>query len=318
MVGDDGRCDRYIPLQEPAQHGVDSGLGFLGRQFEDPQVILDGTTGALLLQGIVGPAKAAGREHRVPIAIVLERSRLSHEPVNHMTIVNQVFVAAAEPRKSLDQHRAAPHLQKLDLDVNINVFTDQSAGNRVRVVLDADGAPLGDSHLEPAPGVDAPRGQISQSGSILAEPLGPCVVAPGQQLAEEPFVVRLVLEIAAAAEHQRLIDGGLESVMALLDISILMGLADVDGLSLQAIVGQQGTITLVEQITIAKVVHRGGEPIGAVHLGNPSQFPEGVLEPLAEALETLGKADRGGLPIGIGQDEVIDHVIEWLASQGDP
>ena len=47
-------------------------------------------------------------------------------------------------------------------------------------------------------------------------------------------------------------------------------------------------------------------------------FPEGVLEPLAETLETLGKADRGGLPIGIGQDEVIDHVIKRLTSQGDP
>ncbi len=136
-------------------------------------------------------------------------------------------------------------------------------------------------------------------------------------MVEEPFVVRSFLEVAAAAEHQRLIDSGLESVMALFGISILMGLADVDGLSFQAVVGQQGTITLLEQITIAKVVHRGGEPIGAVHLGNPSQFPESVLEPLAEALETLGKADCDSLPIGIGQDKVIDHVIKRLAGQRD-
>ena len=45
--------------------------------------------------------------------------------------------------------------------------------------------------------------------------------------------------------------------MALLGVSILMGLAGVDGLSFQAVVGQQGTITLLEQITIAKVIHRG-------------------------------------------------------------
>jgi hypothetical protein len=31
MVGDDGRRDWYIPLQEPVQHGIDPGLGFLGR-----------------------------------------------------------------------------------------------------------------------------------------------------------------------------------------------------------------------------------------------------------------------------------------------
>ncbi len=72
---------------------------------------------------------------------------------------------------------------------------------------------------------------------------------------------------------------------------------------------------LLEQFTIAKVVHRGGEPIGAVHLGNSSQFPEGVLKPLAEALEALGKADRAGLPIGVGQDKVIDHVIKRLAGE---
>ena len=158
---------------------------------------------------------------------------------------------------------------------------------------------------------------IGPLGMVLAKPLRPCAVTPGKQLAKEPFIVRPVFEVAAAAKHQRLIDGGLESVMALLGISILMGLAGVDGLSFQAIVGQRGTITLVEQVTIAKVVHRSGEPISTVHLRNPSQFPDGVLEPLGEALETLGKADRGGLPIGIGQDKVIDQVIERLASQDD-
>jgi hypothetical protein len=46
-----------------------------------------------------------------------------------MTIVNVVFVSAAEPGKSLDQHRAVPNLQAFDLDMDINFFTNQSAGN---------------------------------------------------------------------------------------------------------------------------------------------------------------------------------------------
>ena len=132
------------------------------------------------------------------------------------------------------------------------------------------------------------------------------------------LVLRSILKVAATAEHQRLIDGGLESVMALLGISILMGLAGVDGLSFQAIVGQQGAVMLLEQFSIAKVIHCGGEPIGAVQLGNPSQLPEGILKPLAEALETLGKADCASLPIGVGQDKVIDHVIKPLASECNP
>src|SRR5262249_25380200 len=51
--------------------------------------------------------------------------------------------------------------------------------------------------------------------------------------------------------------------------------------------------------------------------GNPSPFPQGVLEPLAEALETLGGANRAGLPVGVGQQEVIDRVIKRLAGERD-
>src|ERR1700677_950976 len=235
-----------------------------------------------------------------------------------MTIIDVVFVAATEPGKALDQHRAVPHFQAFELEMNINTFTDQLAGHRVSVELDADGASLAHPQIASMPRVDAPRGQTSQFGSVLGEPLGPSAVALDIKLAEEPFILRSALKVAATAEHQRLIDGGLESVIALLDISILMGLAGVDGLSFQAIVGQQGAVVLLEQFTIAEVVHRGGEPIGAVHLGNPSQFPEGVLKSLAETLEALGKADCAGLPIGIGQDKVIDHVIKRLASECNP
>ena len=106
--------------------------------------------------------------------------------------------------------------------------------------------------------------------------------------------------------------------MALFGISVLVRLAGIDGLSFQAIVSQQGAVALLEEIAVAEVVHRGGESIGTVHLGNPSQFPEGVLETLAEALETLGETDRPRLPVGVGQNEVIDHVIERLTGQRDP
>ena len=54
---------------------------------------------------------------------------------------------------------------------------------------------------------------------------------------------------------------------------------------------------LLEQFTIAKVVHRGGE---ADRCGASGNLPEGVLKPLTEALEALGKADCAGLPIGVG------------------
>jgi hypothetical protein len=54
-----------------------------------------------------------------------------------------------------------------------------------------------------------------------------------------------------------------------------------------------------------------------VSLGNSSQFPESVLQTLGEALEALGEADGAGLPVGVGEDEVIDQMVERLAEDGD-
>ncbi len=153
--------------------------------------------------------------------------------------------------------------------------------------------------------------------SFGGEPLGTAAVPLSEELAEKLLIGRSVVEVAAAAQHEGLINSLFESVMAVFDISILVCLAGVDGLRFQAIVSQQGAVTLLEQIPVAKVIHRGGEPIGAVDLGNPSQFPEGVLQPLAEALETFGETDRARFPVGVGQDEVIDHVIKRLAGQCD-
>jgi hypothetical protein len=50
---------------------------------------------------------------------------------------------------------------------------------------------------------------------------------------------------------------------------------------------------------------------------NSSQFPQGVLQTFAEALEALGEADGAGLPVGVGEHEVIDHVVERFAEDGD-
>ena len=97
------------------------------------------------------------------------------------------------------------------------------------------------------------------------------------------LVLCSIVEVAAArGASAPLIDSSLESVMALFSISVLMGLAGIDGLSLQAIVSQQVAVMLLEQFPIAKVIHRGSEPTGAVQVGAPFQFPEGILKPLGQ------------------------------------
>ena len=80
------------------------------------------------------------------------------------------------------------------------------------------------------PGVDAPRGESVQQRPFLGEPLGTAAVSLGEGRAEESLVGRSVVEVAAAPQHEGLIDGLFESVMALLGISVLVGLAGLDGL----------------------------------------------------------------------------------------
>jgi hypothetical protein len=48
-----------------------------------------------------------------------------------------------------------------------------------------------------------------------------------------------------------------------------------------------------------------------------TEFPQGVLQALRECLERLGRADTHRFPVRVGQDEVIDQVIERLPGNCD-
>src|SRR3954462_6269645 len=148
------------------------------------------------------------------------------------------------------------------------------------------------------------------------KPLPSIGIAPGHELLEEQLIVASAGEIAAPSEHQGLVDGLLEAVMTLLDVAILVGLSRLDRLSFEAVMRQQCLVSPSEHFGFGIAVDRRGQAISAVPPGDSSQFPQGVLQALAEALETLGETDGAGLPVGIGEDEVIDHVVERLAEDG--
>jgi hypothetical protein len=121
-----------------------------------------------------------------------------------------------------------------------------------------------------------------------------------------------------ATQQQGLVQGTLELAMALLHVAVLVRPGRVDGLALQAVVLQQALITLLKRVPVAAGRHGGGQRIGAMHLRHAAQFRQGVLQPAAEALETLGEADRAGLPVRVGQHEVVDQVPKRLTVDGDP
>ena len=50
--------------------------------------------------------------------------------------------------------------------------------------------------------------------------------------------------------------------------------------------------------------------------GTPPSSHRAFCKPFAEALAALGEADRAGLPVRVGQHEVVDQVVERAAVDG--
>jgi hypothetical protein len=302
--------------QEP-QRLVDRALPLASRQQEDREVLLDRAAGPPVLQRVISHPEPTGREHCVAVAVLLERPGLAHQPVDDVAVLDVMLPPAPESRQDIDPTRPVPDLQGLGHDMNINLLSNQTAGERVGVAADVDRAPRVDPRLDPSGHLQAACRQRRQHGHFLEKALLSVGIAPGHELLEEQLIVASVGEIAAPPEHQGLVDGLLETVMTLLDVAILVGLPRLDRLGFEAVMGHQGLIAPGEHFRLRIGIDRRGQAIGAVPPGNPSQFPQGVLQPFAEALKALGEADRAGLPVGIRQDEVVDQMVERLAGDGD-
>ena len=96
-----------------------------------------------------------------------------------------------------------------------------------------------------------------------------------------------------------------------------MRLASIGALWLDLVVVHQIAITRAKLTVLRKVVDRRAEAIGAMFAGRAAQLPQRLLESAAHRLERFGKTDRDRLPIRIGQREVIQQMVEWLAADAD-
>jgi hypothetical protein len=134
--------------QEP-QRLVHPDLSLPRGQVEDRQVLLDRAAGPPVLQHVVGHPESAGREHRVAVAVLLERPRLAHQPVDDVAVLDAVLPPAPEPRQGVDLAGAVPDVEGLGPDVNVNKLADQTARQRVGVAADVDRAPQVDPRLDP-------------------------------------------------------------------------------------------------------------------------------------------------------------------------
>ncbi len=117
---------------------------------EDRQVILDHATGPPVFQEVVGHPEAACREHRIAVAVLLERPGLADQPIDDVAVLDPMPAPATEPGKGVDLRGPVPDVEGLGPDVDIDLFADQSAGQRVGVAADMDRASRIDPRLEPS------------------------------------------------------------------------------------------------------------------------------------------------------------------------
>jgi len=83
--------------QEP-QRLVDLALPLASRQQEDREVLLDRAAGPPVLQLVISHPEPTGREHRVAVAVLLERSGLAHQPVDDVAVLDAMLPPAPESR----------------------------------------------------------------------------------------------------------------------------------------------------------------------------------------------------------------------------
>ena len=120
-------------------------LAVPGRQLQDLQVFADALAGTVIAaKRIVGDAKVAGRKHLLPILVVLERTGLADQRIDHVTVIDRVLAAARQPGHPLNFASRVPDLDDVGVDHHVDPVANQPAGNRIRVPLHLDRAATAD------------------------------------------------------------------------------------------------------------------------------------------------------------------------------
>ena len=239
---------RLALVEQEPQRLVHAAFSLPRGQEEDRQVILDHADGPPVLQQVVGHPEPAGGEHRVAVAVLLECPGLADQPVDDVAVLDAMLTSASESRQGVQLPGPVPDVEGFRPDVNIHLFADQSAGQRIRIAADVDRAPRIDPRLEPSGHLQPASRQGRQHGHFFTETLLSRGIASGHELLEKRLVVASAGEIAAPSEHQGLVDGLLEAVMALLDIAILVGLPRLDRLTFELVMREQCLVSLSKHL----------------------------------------------------------------------
>lgn len=202
-----------------------------------------------------------------------ERTRLTHQPVDQVPIVDVALVTPTQPGQSLHQMLPVPYFQMIDVHANVHTLADQPARHRIDVAVDANQAAAVHARRLSLARFHSPRRQHLHLGQLLRQPLVPIGVELIQKLPQKFLVFLPTRKIPAAAQHQRLIDRFPETPMPLFHVAVLVAMTRLDLLARHLVVIHQPLVTLRELLLVRSIVHRQAHPIGAMPRGRRTQLP---------------------------------------------
>lgn len=91
------------------------------------------------------------------IAVVLERSRLAQQPVDHMPILDPVLAATTQTRQPLHTLLGVPHLDLFRPDPGLHPLPDQTARHRIHVARHMNRAAPVHTHRSPLARLQPPQ-----------------------------------------------------------------------------------------------------------------------------------------------------------------
>ena len=274
--------------QQLGQGTVHRAFATLGRQLQNLQVCpARQPFGQGPQQLVICLTKTARRKQVRLVTVARKRPGFAHQPVDHMAVIDAVFVLATQPRQGHLQLLRVPHLDRLGAHARFQPFPFQTRRHRVDVVLHPDRAPLADLDRQPHQALQATCRQGRQLRQLLGQPLTTPRVTSFLHRVQKPLVVHATGKIPAATQQQRLLDSLLETPMALLAVAVLVATRRVRRFRRHPIVRHERPVVLGERFRIAVRMHRQGHPIRAMPSWHAAQHPQRVLQAFAQAGKTL-------------------------------
>jgi hypothetical protein len=309
-------AQRTTLVQQFRQCRLDTRLPVLRRQVQYPHVLPVRSSRLLRQQGVVGTSKGQRRVQIFTVHVTRERPGLSHQPVDHVPIIDPMVRLTTQTLHRLHQRACVPHLDRLGAESCFHPFPTQSRRHRVGVLLHLNRAALAHPHTLSFQRLQPTRRQQTQPCQLLLQLLRPAIIPPTHQRTQPLPVLLATGEVPTATQQQFLLHCLLETSMTLLAVAVLVPAVRIGRLGRHAIVTHQGLIPRRVLLGIAIVVNGQRHAISTMTLRHRAQLPQGVLPAHAEAGEALREAQRHVFPVRIGQHEVVQHMRQRLTLDG--